>query len=131
MKVTQVQIIERGLTHRCPNCGEKTLFREGKPFEVNRTCSACGFSLEAGEGHFLGALAMNYIFTCVVFLAPTAILWATGVLSVRVAAALGLTFAVVIPVLLYRSSRSWVLALWYFFVPDHLPANGGTDETRS
>ena len=31
--------------------------------------------------------------------------------------------AVLVPVLLYRPSRSWFLMNYYFFLPHHLPAN--------
>jgi len=38
MKVTRLQIVARGLTNRCPNCGERTLFKPGTFFEVNKAC---------------------------------------------------------------------------------------------
>jgi uncharacterized protein (DUF983 family) len=123
MNVTQQQIIQRGLTNCCPNCGGKTLFREGKFFELNRECPQCRLKLEREEGFFLGAMALNYGVTCCVFLAPTALLWYRGVLSDNVAIGVALIGAFLIPVLLYRSSRSWQLMLYYFFLPQHLPAN--------
>lgn len=133
MRVTQGQIIQRGLTNRCPNCGGKTLFREDKLFELNKTCSSCGLKLEKEEGFFLGAMALNYGITCIVFLAPIATLWYKGVLGDTIAAVAGLGAALLVPVLLYRSTRSWQMALYYFFLPQHLPANrrelaGGEDE---
>jgi uncharacterized protein (DUF983 family) len=123
MKVTQGRIIARGLTNRCPNCGGKTLFKEGARFELNKTCPACGLKIEKEEGFFLGAMSLNYGITCIGFLAPITVLWYKGVLNNTAAAALGLAVAFVVPVALYRSSRSWQLMLYYTFLPQHLPAN--------
>lgn len=123
MRVTQQQIIQRGLTNRCPNCGGKTLFQPEKPLELNRACPQCGLKLEREEGFFLGAMALNYGVTCLVFLTPIALLWYYGVLSSMVAAIAAIAAALLVPLLLYRSSRSWQLMLYYFFLPQHLPAN--------
>ena len=83
MKVTHGQIITRGLTNRCPNCGGKTLFKEGTLFELNRECPSCGLKLEKDEGFFLGAMAINYGVTCICLLSPVAILWYYGVLEIE------------------------------------------------
>ena len=57
MKVTRIQIIARGLTNRCPNCGARTLFKAGSLFQVNKQCSACGVTIERDndEGFYLGS----------------------------------------------------------------------------
>ena len=123
MQVTRGQIISRGLANRCPNCGGKTLFKEGKVFELDRSCRQCGLKLEKDEGFFLGAMALNYGVTCVGLLTPVAILWYFGVLPVKVAIGLAVALALLAPVALYRSSRSWQLMIYYFFLPQHLPAN--------
>ncbi len=123
MRVTQGQIIQRGLTNCCPNCGGKTLFNPEKPLELNRECPQCGLKLEREEGFFLGAMALNYGVTCIVFLTPVALLWYYGVLGNTVAAIVAIAAALLVPLLLYRSSRSWQLMLYYFFLPQHLPAN--------
>ena len=123
MQVTRAQIIARGLAHRCPNCGGRTLFKAGTFFEIDRTCAGCGLKFEKDEGFFLGAMALNYGVTCAGLLAPVVIGWYLGVLGGRTAIGLALTLAVVAPLALYRSSRSWQLMLYYFFLPQHLPAN--------
>lgn len=125
MKVTQGQIIARGLTCCCPNCGGKTLFKAGSPFQLNKECPACGLKIEKEEGFFLGAMSLNYGITLVVFLTPVAILWYKGVLSDTLATVLAILLAFIVPVALYRPSRSWQLMLYYFFLPQHLPANRG------
>ncbi|WP_438481363.1 DUF983 domain-containing protein [Oleiharenicola lentus] len=123
MKVTHGQIIARGLTNCCPNCGAKTLFKEGTWFELADQCSACGLRIEKDEGFFLGAMAINYGVTVIGFLSPVAILWYYGVLGPKLAIGLALGAAVFLPLLLYRSTRSWQLMLYYSFLPQHLPAN--------
>ncbi|MBI2512606.1 MAG: DUF983 domain-containing protein [Opitutae bacterium] len=123
MSVTQSQIVQRGLTNRCPNCGGKTLFRADKPLQLHSECPQCRLKLEREEGFFLGAMALNYGVTCCVFLAPIALLWYYGVLGNTVAAVVAIAAALLVPLLLYRSSRSWQLMLYYFFLPQHLPAN--------
>ncbi len=123
MKVTCTQILQRGLRNHCPNCGEATLFRTGKIFELNTECGHCRLRFEKDEGFFLGAMALNYGVTCVVFLTPVALLWYLGVLGGKLAAGLAIALAVLVPVALYRSSRSWQLMLYYSIFPGHLPAN--------
>jgi uncharacterized protein (DUF983 family) len=123
MAVTQKQVLQRGLSNCCPNCGGKTLFRSDKLLELNRECPQCGLKLEREDGFFLGAMALNYGVTCFVFLLPTVLLWYFGVLPDNAAIATALIGAFVVPALLYRSSRSWQLMLYYFFLPQQLPAN--------
>ena len=123
MKVTHGQIIKRGLTNCCPNCGAKTLFKADAFFELNRECPVCGLRLEKEEGFFLGAMALNYGVTCICLLSPVAILWYYEVLGNRTASILAIILAFGAPVALYRSSRSWQLMLYYSMLPQHLPAN--------
>jgi uncharacterized protein (DUF983 family) len=123
MKVTQGRILARGLSHCCPNCGAKKLFKEGSLFEMNSECPVCGLKIERDEGFFLGSMSLNYGVTIIGFLVPVLILYLLGVLSGVVAAILAGAGAVVVPILFYRSSRSWWLMSYYFFLPNHLPAN--------
>lgn len=126
MAVTQQQVIQRGLTNCCPNCGGKTLFRPEHPLTLQRSCQSCGLKFEREDGFFLGAMALNYGVTCCVFLAPVALLWYAGVLSDTVAIVLALAGSFLVPLALYRSSRSWQLMLYYFFLTHQLPANRRT-----
>ncbi len=123
MKVTSAQIISRGLTLRCPNCGGRTLFQAGLSLELNKSCPSCGLRLEKDEGFFLGAMSLNYGVTLVGWLTPVALLWYGGVLGGALAAGLALGGSLLVPLLLYRASRSWQLMLYYFFFPRQLPAN--------
>jgi uncharacterized protein (DUF983 family) len=127
MTVTRAQIVARGLTHRCPNCGARTLFQAGTLFRINRRCTACGFEFERDhdEGFFLGSMSLNYGVTLVGFLLPVLLLWYFKVIGGTAAAVLAGVGALGFPALFYRSSRSWWLMNYYFFFPHHLPANGG------
>ncbi len=125
MKVTRGQVVARGLTNRCPNCGGKTLFKPDSLFEVNRACPSCGLRFEKDEGFFLGALSLNYGVTIVLFLVPVLLLYLADAIGGRTAAVLAAVGAVGVPMLLYRSSRSWFLMNYYVFLPHHLPANKG------
>ncbi len=123
MNITRGSIIARGLAHRCPNCGGRTLFKAGTLFELDAGCAACGLKFEKDEGFYLGAMSLNYGVTLAVFLMPVVLLWYGGVLSGRWAVGLAVAGSILGPLLLYRSSRSWQLMLYYFFLPQHLPAN--------
>lgn len=125
MKVTKGQIFARGITNCCPNCGTKKLFKEGTLFEMNSECPACGLKIERDEGFFLGSMSFNYGVTIIGFLVPVLILYLADVLSGMAAAIVAGVGAIGVPILFYRSSRSWWLMSYYFFLPNHLPANRG------
>ena len=61
--------------------------------------------------------------TFVLLLVPVLLLWYGGAIGGRVAVGLAIGGSLVVPMLLYRSSRSWQLMLYYSFFPHHLPAN--------
>ena len=125
MKVTRAQILSRGLRNRCPNCGQATLFKSGHWFQLNKSCATpgCEMDLERDEGFFLGSMSLNYGVTIVLFLLPVLLLFLAGVLPGMTAAVVAGAGAVGFPIVFYRSSRSWWLMNYYFFVPQHLPAN--------
>jgi len=123
MKVTSFQIVARGLTNRCPNCGGHSLFKQGTLFDLNGACPDCGLKIEKDEGFFLGSMSLNYGVTLICYLCPVALLWYGGVLGGKWAAGLAIGGALLVPAIFYRSSRSWWLMTYYLFLPQHLPAN--------
>ena len=123
MKISPPQILVRGVTLRCPNCGGRTLFPSGVSLRLNQTCPQCHLRFEKDEGFFLGAMSLNYGVTLGVFLVPVALLWYAGKLSDGAATWLAIVLSLVVPVLLYRASRSWQLMLYYLIFPQQLPAN--------
>lgn len=125
MKVTRIQILARGISNRCPNCGQKTLFRKGSAFQMNEECPNCGMKIgrSNSEGFFLGSMSLNYGVTVVCFLLPVLLLAYNNVIGTTPAVVIAVIGAFGFPMLFYRSSRSWWLMQYYFFLPQHLPAN--------
>ena len=123
MKVTRLQIVARGLTNRCPNCGGRTLFERGTLFGINPACTQCGLDIVRDEGSFMGSMSLNYGVTLVCFLTPVALLAYKDVIGTTTAIVLAGILSLGVPALFYRSSRSWWLMNYYLFLPHHLPAN--------
>src|SRR5688572_24652236 len=124
MSVTKVQIISRGFTNRCPNCGERTLFPPNS-LRIRRRCPKCGTGFDRGEGFYLGPWVLNYTVAVFVFVLPAIVAGARGTIpwmGSLVLAGIGCTL---LPLLLYRATWSWWLMLYFFFLPHSLPANGG------
>ncbi|MCX6955096.1 MAG: DUF983 domain-containing protein [Verrucomicrobia bacterium] len=123
MPVTRPQIVSRGLKNCCPNCGHQTLFQPGTRFTLNHECPDCGLKLDRGDGFFLGPFVINYTFTIACFIVPVILLSIFGVIGPATAIALGGACALVVPLLLYRTSWSWWLMTYFYFLPQKLPAN--------
>ena len=125
MPVTQRQIISRGFKNCCPNCGGKTLFQRGKAFALNPRCPECGLKLDRGDGFFLGPFVISYTVTVAVFIVPVILLSIFSIIGTRMAIALGGVCALAIPLFLYRTSWSWWLMGYFYFLPKKLPNNRG------
>ena len=98
-------------------------------FLVNKTCSQCGLEIEKGDGAFLGPFVINYGVTAFGIVVPVFLLFVTGRLGAVATLVLSLAAALLVPIALYRLSWAWWLMLYYFFLPDNLPANlGGRPE---
>ena len=124
MQVTKTQIVARGMSHRCPNCGERTLFPSGS-LHIRRRCPNCGTGFDRGEGFFLGPWILNYTVAVFLFVLPAIVAGARGDISWTASLVLAAIGCTVLPVLLYRSTWSWWLMLYFYFLPGSLPANGG------
>ncbi len=124
--VSRNQIVTRGLTGRCPNCGSAhALFKPGSHFKINDECPACGLKLDRGDGFFLGPFVINYTVTIAVFIVPVILLSIFNVIGSLTAIALGGLGGLGIPLLLYRTSWSWWLMTYFYFLPEKLPNNRG------
>jgi uncharacterized protein (DUF983 family) len=125
MKVSRSQILFRGLAHRCPNCGRRTIFAPLPDwFTVNKTCAVCGLVFERSEGFFLGAMVISYTFAGAA-LVPVLLLVAMGRLDVLPAVVFLAAWCVVFPLGFFRAGKSLWLMTYDFTVPGDLPANGG------
>lgn len=122
-KVTRMDVVANGITCRCPNCGERTLFAPGHYFKVNEKCSNCGLTIEKGDGAFLGPFVISYAVTAFGVIIPIILLHVMGVIGATPTLVLCFVAALGVPVVFYRLSWGWWLMLYYFFLPDNLPAN--------
>ena len=125
MNVTPGQIIARGLTHRCPNCGQRTLFRGW--LRANHECPNCGLALEKEEGFFLGSLAINYGITAVPLVFVFVLIF-TDRISVPVAMLGALVWCLLFPLLFFHTAKSLWLMLYYLSAWRELPANQTTGD---
>ena len=55
------RLVGRGFLRRCPLCGAGDVFESF--FRVRERCPRCNFPLEREEGHWLGAVGINMMFT--------------------------------------------------------------------
>jgi len=127
--VTAAQIVTRGLTFRCPNCGARSLVRG--PLSLNARCPVCDLLFEREEGFFLGAMVFNYVFSVLIAGVVPCVLFLTGLANApmreQVTVFVGaLLAALILTIVLYIPSKSLWLMTYYVFLPGDLPANGGT-----
>ncbi|MGC6423454.1 MAG: DUF983 domain-containing protein [Lentimonas sp.] len=125
-KVGPRQLIYRGFTQTCPNCGGSKLFKS--TLKLHHRCPNCGMTLERGDGYYLGPLCLNYGFVAVGFVLPVL---GVGLLieafSFNVSLAIALVGAFILPLLLYRISWSIWLMIYYICLSDELHANHSED----
>jgi uncharacterized protein (DUF983 family) len=129
MTVTKVQIIARGLSNRCPNCGHRTLFPP-RSLRIRVRCPNCGTGFDRGEGFFLGPWVLNYTTAVFLFVLPAIVAGVRGMISWSASLGLAAIGCTLLPTLLYRSSWSWWLMIYFFFLPQSLPANGGPTDAQ-
>lgn len=79
-------------------------------------------AFERGEGFYLGAVTINYAIV-LFLLIPVVILWWLGILSGFWTFACGLLGAVILPIVLYRCTKSWWLMIYFATLPHELPEN--------
>ena len=111
------RLCARGARLRCPICGKGRLFRAY--FTPHDRCGECGFVYARGneygrEGYFTGAMALNLVLTGVVPLVALFVLAVTTRLPAMTLTAIGVTWAIIFPIVFYPYS----CALW--LVLDHL-----------
>ena len=121
MQVTRLQVIERGIACRCPNCGLATLFNPGRLFKVNETCPSCGLRIEKGDGAFLGPFVVNYGVTAFGVVIPVILLYVSGRMGAVATLVVCFAGALLMPILPYRLTWGWWLMLYYLFLPDNPP----------
>ena len=68
---------------------------------------------------------LNYTVAVFFFVIPAIVAGARGVIPWSASLALASSGCILVPALLYRSTWSWWLMLYFYFLPESLPANGG------
>jgi uncharacterized protein (DUF983 family) len=81
---------------------------------MHETCAVCGLRYEREQGYFVGAIYVNYAFTTVVCLGAAIGLDLVVGVSLATQLAIALPLAALVPVVFFRYSRSFWLAI------DHL-----------
>jgi len=127
-------VLARGLTKRCPRCGERDLFAGW--LKIRDRCPRCTLRLEREEGGFLGAMTINYTATTlawVIFLAAWLLVDLPGV-NVTALTVASMAFVAVFPLLFFPFAKTIWAAVDYLVVrsapgyrpdgADHAPGGG-------
>ncbi len=132
-----VRALFRGLTKRCPRCGERHLFVER--LRIKPRCPRCGLRLEREEGGFLGAMTVNYAVTTLLWVAFLVVWLIVDLPDVSVAPLTisSVILVAVVPMLFYPFSKTiWTAVDYLVFrsdpdygskdASDRASGNGGT-----
>jgi uncharacterized protein (DUF983 family) len=118
------QTLWRSMKLKCPACGRGSVI--DRPFNIKKSCSACGAIFKREEGFFVGAIMANVVATeGVVLLAYFACLLITrnDQLMLTILFVMGITF----PLVFYH--HSWALWLGLDHLIEGLPR--GQDRKRN
>jgi uncharacterized protein (DUF983 family) len=124
-------IILRGLTLRCPRCGQGGLFHRWTEMEDN--CPKCGLHFEQEEGYWTGALTINTMVALSLFAIIigvfVAITWPD--IPVFTAIGVGVVAGIVFPYFFYPFSKTaWVALDLAYFHPERMKAGTGLRPQR-
>ena len=117
-RVTTPRLLWRALRLRCPRCGRGRLYR--RSYAMFPHCAVCSWVFEREEGYWTGAVAVNLVVTEFVI---AALVVPLGILQVPIVPLLifGLPLPVLLPILLYRHSKSFWMAIDFLIHPDMPP----------
>jgi uncharacterized protein (DUF983 family) len=114
-------VLIRGLTLRCPACGEASIIR--KPFHIKHHCNNCRSLFKREEGFFVGAILANVMVTeFVILLISSVWLIIFGANYETVLVGLFIV-ALIFPVAFYH--HSWSLWLAFDYLIEGLPKYEG------
>jgi uncharacterized protein (DUF983 family) len=126
-----VTILLRGMTKRCPRCGQGNVFESWT--EMRDACPRCGLVFEQEEGYWVGALTYNTMITLILFSlligVGAAITWPdTPVLAL---VGIGVVAGIIVPILFYPFSKTlWVATDLVFFNPWRMRPGTGLRKMR-
>jgi len=104
-------VLGRAVRLRCPRCGEGRLWAGW--WRMAARCAACDLRYELERGFFVGAVAIDWLVMGALAMVPVVLLDPWFGLSLAAQLQLGLCLALLVPLLLFRYSRSLWLALVY------------------
>ena len=95
----------------CPQCGKGALFSGRFGFAMHERCPVCGLKWDRGNGYYIGALGLNLVLTEAIATA----LWLPLALDRSVPLgwvyAVGLGASIGLPILAFRHTRAFWIAL--------------------
>lgn len=100
------RLLRRGLTRRCPACGQGGLFHRW--MTMLERCPRCGLTFERIEGHWIGAIGMNTIVSFGALLVSTIVLLVSTLpdAPVRTLILINVSVAAIVPLLFHPFSRT-------------------------
>ena len=129
-------MLARGLTRRCPVCGQGGLF--SRWFSLAERCPRCHVRFERIEGHWLGALGLNTIvsFTGLFVVVVAGLLLSHPEFAMVPLVVAAAATAVVLPLAFFPSSKTMWTAIDILMRPlepgeaDEAPASRRHGRTR-
>lgn len=107
----EARLLFRGLTRRCPRCGEWGIFRGY--FALKESCPRCDLDLVREEGYYVGAMTVNIVVAEILTILLIAIvtIWTWPEIPVNwlIVAAVGVNLLV--PILFYPLTKTLWLAI--------------------
>ena len=124
-------ILLRGMTLRCPRCGQGGLFHRWT--EMADACPRCGLHFEQEEGYWTGALVVNTMVALSLFAlvigVMVAVTWPD--IPVFTTIAIGVVAGIVFPWFFYPISKTaWVAIDLAYFHPERLRLGTGLQSQR-
>lgn len=112
------RILFRGLTRRCPRCGEWGIF-DGY-FRMKQRCPRCDLDLQREEGYYVGAMSVNIgvaeLVTALALVVAIILTWPS--LPVVELIIGGVALNIAFPILFYPFSKTiWLAIDLMFFHP--------------
>ncbi|MEX0330540.1 MAG: DUF983 domain-containing protein [Puniceicoccaceae bacterium] len=123
MKQSRLILLTRGFKSQCPRCCNPDLFQTH--YRLRECCPSCGLALEQEDGWGLGAIPLNYVFTCLCWILPVALAYLIGWVSLTLAFILAGLGAVLVPFLTYRRAKCLWVGIYYAVLPHELDSNIG------
>lgn len=108
------RLLWHALRLRCPYCGKGRIYSHG--FTINDHCSNCGWIFEREEGYWTGAIAVNLV-VAETIAAAIAIPLAIMQVSPALVMGIGIPLVIALPILFYRHSNSFWMALDFMIHP--------------